>query len=245
MDDVSAAKIIIKCLDLTSLNPDDTEDEIIDLCRRAQTPYGNAAAVCICPKFVPLAKNLLTDTGIKTATVVNFPDGGDDLARLEIEITNALKYGADEIDAVLPYREFLKGNITLCEEFLHTAVKLCGKKTPLKIILETGELKSASLIAAAAKLCISHGANFIKTSTGKTGISATPEAANAILETIASGRRNAGFKASGGIKTLEESKKYLVLANSIMGYKWICPKNFRIGASSLLDNLLEVIERGY
>lgn len=245
MDDVSAAKIIIKCLDLTSLNPDDTEDEIIDLCRRAQTPYGNTAAVCIWPKFVPLAKNLLTDTGIKTATVVNFPDGGDDLARLEIEITNALKYGADEIDAVLPYREFLKGNITLCEEFLHTAVKLCGKKTPLKIILETGELKSASLIAAAAKLCISHGANFIKTSTGKTGISATPEAANAILETIASGRRNAGFKASGGIKTLEEAKKYLVLANSIMGYKWICPKNFRIGASSLLNNLLEVIERGY
>lgn len=132
MDDVSAAKIIIKCLDLTSLNPDDTEDEIIDLCRRAQTPYGNAAAVCICPKFVPLAKNLLTNTGIKTATVVNFPDGGDDLARLEIEITNALKYGADEIDAVLPYREFLKGNITLCEEFLHTAVKLCGKKRRLK-----------------------------------------------------------------------------------------------------------------
>lgn len=245
MDDASAAKIIIQCLDLTSLGEHDTEDEVIELCRRSQTEYGPTAAVCIWPKFVPLVKNLLVDSSTKVATVVNFPDGGDDLVRLEMEISSALKYGADEIDAVLPYREFLKGNITLCEEFLRTAVKLCHKRAPLKIILETGELKSAATIALATKLCISHGANFIKTSTGKSKVSATPEAANAILETIASGRRNAGFKASGGIKTLEEAKKYLVLANAIMGYKWISPKNFRIGASSLLDNLLEVIKRGY
>ena len=77
MDDVSAAKIIIRCLDLTSLNPNDTQDDIIALCRRAQTPYGNTAAVCVWPKFVPLAKNLLLDTRIKTATVLNFPDGSD------------------------------------------------------------------------------------------------------------------------------------------------------------------------
>ena len=127
---------------------------------------------------------------------------------------------------------------------MHTAATLCGSQT-LKIILETGEIKSAALIAAATKFCVSHGANFIKTSTGKTETSATPEAANAILEAIASGRRNAGFKASGGIKTLEEAKKYLILANAIMGYKWISPKNFRIGASSLLNNLIEIIERGY
>ena len=245
MDDVSAARILITCLDLTSLNDNDTEENIINLCKQAQTPYGKTATVCVYPKFVPLAKNLLIDTGIKVATVVNFPDGGDDLFRLEMEITNALKYGADEIDTVFPYKEFLKGNITLCEEFLNTAVKLCHKKAILKIILETGELKTTSNISTATKLCVNHGANFIKTSTGKTPISATPEASNAILETIASGRKNAGFKASGGIKTIDDAKKYLILADSIMGYKWITPKNFRIGASSLLNNLIDVIKRGY
>ena len=245
MDDVNAAKILIACLDLTSLGKDDTEEDIINLCHRAQTPYGKTASVCVWPKFVTLAKNILINTGIKIATVVNFPDGGDDLIRLEMEITNALKSGADEIDAVFPYKEYLKGNTTLCEEFIKTAVKLCHKKALLKIILETGELKTTNNIISATKLCISHGANFIKTSTGKTEISATPEAANAILETIVSGRKNAGFKASGGIKNIDDAKKYLILADSIMGYKWISPKNFRIGASSLLNNLIEVINRGY
>ena len=245
MDDVNAAKILIACLDLTSLGNDDTEQDIIKLCQKAQTPYGKTATVCIWPKFVPLAQNILRDSGIKVATVVNFPDGSDDLIRLEMEITNALKAGADEIDAVFPYSEYLKGNITLCEEFLRTATTLCHKKATLKIILETGELKTTNNIISATKLCISYGVNFIKTSTGKTEISATPEAANAIMETIASGRKNAGFKASGGIKTIDDAKKYLILADAIMGYKWVTPKNFRIGASSLLDNLIEVIERGY
>ena len=245
MDDINAYKIIIACLDLTSLGNDDTEEDIIKLCQKAQTPYGKTAAVCVWPKFVTLAKNMLHNTNIRVATVVNFPDGGDDLIRLEMEITNALKSGADEIDAVFPYREYLKGNITLCEEFLKTATKLCHKKAVLKIILETGELKTINNIISAAKLCITHGADIIKTSTGKTETSATPEAANAILETIASGRKNAGFKASGGIKTIDDAKKYLILADTIMGYKWVTPKNFRIGASSLLNNLIEVIERGY
>ncbi len=245
MDDVNAAKIIIACLDLTSLGNDDTEEDIIKLCQKAQTPYGKTAAVCVWPKFVTLAKNMLHNTNIRVATVVNFPDGGDDLIRLEMEITNALKSGADEIDAVFPYHEFLKGNITLCEEFLKTASKLCHKKATLKIILETGELKTTNNIITATKLCIAHGANMIKTSTGKTETSATPEVANAILETIAAGRKNAGFKASGGIKTIDDAKKYLILADTIMGYKWVTPKNFRIGASSLLNNLIEVIERGY
>lgn len=245
MDDVNAAKILIACLDLTSLGNNDTEQDIIKLCQKAQTPYGKTAAVCIWPKFIPLAKNILRDSGIKIATVVNFPDGSDDLIRLEMEITNAIKAGADEIDAVFPYQEYLKGNLTLCDEFLRTATKLCYKKATLKIILETGELKTITNIISATKLCISHGVNFIKTSTGKTEVSATPEAANAIMETIASGRKNAGFKASGGIKTIDDAKKYLILADAIMGYKWVVPKNFRIGASSLLDNLIEVIERGY
>ena len=114
----------------------------------------------------------------------------------------------------------MDGDIQTCIDFVALARKNCGKNRPLKIILETGELKTTRNIKQAAQLCIEGGADFIKTSTGKTPVSATPEAANVILETVASGRRNVGFKASGGIKTIDDAKKYLVLANAIMGWKW-------------------------
>ena len=245
MDDVTAAKHLIHLLDLTSLNKDDTESRIEKLCKKAQTPYGNVAAVCIYPKFLPLAQDMLEGTGIKLATVVNFPEGDADLSKLRAETEYALEKGAQEIDAVFPYKNFLNNDYQTCADFVAYASKLTGKKHPLKIILETGVIEKSALIAEATIICIANGANFVKTSTGKTEVSATPEAANIILETIASGRRNVGFKASGGIRTIEDAKKYLVLANAIMGWKWISPFNFRIGASSLLDNLIEVIERGY
>ncbi len=245
MDDVTAAKILIPCLDLTSLDIKDTEAKIKKLCDRAQTPYGNVAAVCVYPKFVALAKAELKNTGIKVATVVNFPKGGTNFEKMRAEIKQALKDGADEIDAVFPYAAFLQNNLKTCTDFLEISRLECGRKAPLKIILETGEIKKSSLIVEAVNLCLKHGADFIKTSTGKTEVSATPEVANLILETIAASKTKAGFKASGGIKTIEEAKKYLILANIIMGSKWLRPENFRIGASSLLNNLLEVIERGY
>lgn len=244
MDDINAAKILISSLDLTSLNSDDNEFKIEKLCERAVTPFGKVAAVCIYPKFVPLAKTLLKGTGIKIATVVNFPDGNSDIAKLRKEIKNAVKLGANEIDAVFPYRDFIAGNTAACETFLEAVQEECGEHVS-KIILETGELQKTSLIAEAAALCIKHGGGFIKTSTGKTPVSATPESANIILETIAKNKKHAGFKASGGIKTFDEAKKYLVLANSIMGNKWVSPQTFRIGASSLLDDLLNILNRGY
>lgn len=244
MDDIIAAHTLIRLLDLTSLNPDDTEYTIDELCRKAHTPYGNVAAVCVYPKFVSQAKELTAGSEIKVATVVNFPNGENNLGKLKKEICTALEYGANEIDAVFPYQEFINRNLTACETFIRTARELCEGKT-LKIILETGEIKNAAKIAEASQICIENGADFIKTSTGKSKISATPEAANAILETINQSTANVGFKASGGIKTIDDAKKYLVLATSIMGYKWISPSNMRIGASSLLDNLISTIRRGY
>lgn len=105
MDDLTAAKIIIRCLDLTSLNDTDDDEVITDICRRAVTPYGNTAAVCIYQKFIPLALQLISQN-IKIATVVNFPHGGTDFAKVEAEIAKAVKAGADEIDTVFPYRSF-------------------------------------------------------------------------------------------------------------------------------------------
>lgn len=244
MDDVTAAKVLINCLDLTSLGENDTEYQVEDLCNRAETPYGHVAAVCIWPRFIPVAKKKLKKSPVKIATVVNFPHGSTDLHKLKTEIKEALKLGADEIDAVFPYHAFLDKDFDACERFLETITETCGETTT-KIILETGELAHAAQIAAATEMCLEHGVGFIKTSTGKTPVSATPEAANIILETIASSRRKAGFKASGGIRTIEEAKKYLTLSQNIMGNRWIDPEHLRIGASSLLDNLLQVIKQGY
>ncbi len=243
MNDIDAAKILIRCLDLTSLNEKDTEETITELCKKSSTAYGNTAAVCVFSKFIPLALQQLANH-TKIATVVNFPKGEPDIQSTIKEINRALKAGADEIDAVLPYQDFIAGKLDFCTDYLQQTRAACGEKT-LKIILETGELQTTRLIKSATKLCIDCGADFIKTSTGKTKTSATPEAANAILETIKSSGKNVGFKASGGIKTLEDAKKYLTLAISIMGADWVNPSVFRIGASSLLTNLLQTIEKGY
>ncbi len=246
MDDVTAAKLLINLLDLTSLNEDDNNARIEKFCQRAITPYGNVAAVCVYPRFVPTARDTLKGSGVKLATVVNFPHGGTHFEQMRQNIKTALAQGADEIDAVLPYKHFLSGDLETCNTFFNAVkAELNPKKTPLKVIIESGAFPHASLIADATRFCIDNGASFIKTSTGKTDVSATPEAANIILETIASGRRNVGFKASGGIKTTADAKQYLTLAFGIMGYKWVSPKNFRIGASSLLDSLLNTINQGY
>ena len=243
MDDVSAAKILIKSLDLTSLNSTDTEETIKDLCSRSQTNDGNTAAVCIYPQFLLLAKSALPST-TKIATVINFPSGLADLNLLEKEISSAIIFGADELDIVFPYRTFLNNDIEFCDRYLKIARNLCNKKI-LKIIIESGELKTVNNIKTVSKLCIENQVDFIKTSTGKSEISATPEAANIILETIKQSDTNTGFKASGGIKTLNDAKKYLTLAQSIMGPTWINSSHFRIGASSVLTDLLETINRGY
>lgn len=245
MDDISAAKILISCLDLTSLNAKDTIEDISRLCQRATTPYGYVAAICVYPRFVPQVLQHIAGSNIKIATVVNFPDGGTDFSKMASDINRAISNGADEIDAVFPYQSFLNHNYASCQEFLQVARQECGEHT-LKVIIESGELAKPDLIAQASEMCIAGGADFIKTSTGKTPVSATPEAANVILETIAkSKRQDLGFKASGGIKTLVDAKKYLTLAQSILGPHWINPSRFRIGASSVLDDLLATLERGY
>ena len=243
MDDVSAARILISSLDLTSLNTTDTEKNIIDLCSKATTPFGNVAAVCVFPKFIPTAKNNLP-LGVKIATVINFPAGIADINLLQREITSATALGADVLDVVFPYRTFLNHDIEFCQKYLTAARELC-KRTKLKIIIESGELKTIDNIKLAANLCISAQADFIKTSTGKTPVSATPEAANAILETIAQSGKIIGFKASGGIKTFVDAKKYLTLSQSIMGPTWATNSRFRIGASSVLKDLIATIQRGY
>ncbi len=245
MRDYQSAQLLINCLDLTSLNKDDNETNINNLCQKAITPYGNVAAVCVYSKFVPLVQKNLENTKIKIASVVNFPDATASISAIREETKKAIGLGANEIDAVFPYKNFMDGDIKTCNKFLEMISKECSKHTS-KVIIETGELKTSSNIIQASKLCIEHGINFIKTSTGKTKVSASVEACNLILETIKeSGNPNVGFKASGGIKTFEEALQYLRLSQIIMGQDWSTPNRLRIGASSLLTDLIQITKKGY
>lgn len=244
MRDFEMAQKLISCLDLTSLNKNDNETNITKLCQKALTPYGKAAAVCIYPKFIPLVQTLLEGSDIKIATVVNFPEGGTDLAAITSEIKKAVAFGADEIDAVFPYHDFINGNSDICRKFMETVCKESGGHT-IKIILESGAFPHISMLKDACRLCLEYNINFLKTSTGKTKVSATVEAANAILEVIRETPRNVGFKASGGIKTFEQARQYFILSQSILDENWPVPQHFRIGASSLLDDLIKTIKKGY
>ena len=145
--------------------------------------------------------------------------------------------GADEIDVVLPYTAWLAGDVQRAVHVL-AAVRATRPATlVMKVIIETGELPDRSAIDRAAMFAIEHGADFVKTSTGKTAVSATPEAAEIVLEAIVVSGRPVGFKASGGVRTVDDARTYLDLADSIMGPDWAAPSTFRFGASSLLDAL--------
>lgn len=228
----------ISVLDLTSLNESDTPETISGLCYKASTIYGHVAAVCIYPKFVSLAWQILMQTSIKIATVVNFPHGKSTLNEIEKEIQHAIFHGTAEIDLVIPYYLYEKNARTSVCEFIRYCKFLCGNKVILKTILETGALNQAQ-IHAASEDAIESGADFLKTSTGKTPVGATLEAAEIMLKSIKQSGRSVGFKASGGIRTIAQAISYRQLVEKILGQKAATPERFRLGASSLLDNLLE------
>ena len=239
---VSIARRALALIDLTDLNANSSDAAVAGLCAKAQTLYGKTAAVCIWPRFVKGARPLLKGTGIKIATVVNFPDGDDDTAPVVIETEKAIKDGADEIDLVFPYRAFKKGQRELAGEQIAIIASVCRNRALLKVILETGELKDQSLVKSASELAISEGADFIKTSTGKVQVNATLAAAETMLNAIkSSGRRDVGFKPAGGIRTIADAEKYLDLADRIMGPDWATPATFRFGASGLLDDCLAAL----
>ena len=225
-------------LDLTNLADDCDSAAIAKLCAKAVTPHGNVAAICIWPRFVAEAKQRLAGKGITLATVANFPAGGDDAGAAADEASRAWADGADEVDVVIPYRRLMTGDERSVQELVAAAVARRPPGKRLKTILETGELQTPELIAKAARIAIAAGADFIKTSTGKTKVSATPEVARIMLEAIRDARRPVGFKPSGGIRTLEDAAVYLDLAGEIMGARWVSPATFRFGASGLLDDLL-------
>ena len=234
------AQEAIGLMDLTTLNEDDTEQKVIDLCHQAKSLAGDTAAVCIYPQFIAIARKTLQaqdKNNIKIATVTNFPHGNADLKHAVFETENAIASGADEVDVVFPYKALIDGDETIGYELVKACKKACGDVL-LKVIIESGELKTPELISRASEISIYAGADFIKTSTGKVAVNATLEAARIMLNVIKEKNPNVGFKAAGGVKDAQTAKAYLDLAREILGDDWVSPEHFRFGASSLLNNLL-------
>jgi deoxyribose-phosphate aldolase len=241
MTDAETAARALALLDLTDLSDQASEAGTLQLCTRAVATPGPVAAICIWPRFVGVARQTLRDSPVQIATVVNFPAGGSNCALVSGDVAEALGDGADEIDLVLPWRAFLDGDDDIAREMVASAKDQCGDKL-LKVILETGEYPDLGAVKAASELAIAAGADFIKTSTGKTARSASLPAVETMLGVIKTSGKPVGIKPSGGIRTPEDASAYLALADRIMGPGWAQPATFRFGASGLHQVLVDIIE---
>ena len=235
----------LAALDLTSLGEGDDRARIEVLCEAANTPHGPPAALCVYPEWIATCRQRLHGLGLQqvaVATVVNFPEGGDDPDRVHRETRRALGAGAHEIDVVLPWRRLQAGDAAAARAVLEACREACGQLARMKVILETGELQTEVLIREAAETALDAGADFLKTSTGKVAVNATPEAARILLQATQARGGQCGFKAAGGIRTLEDAAGYFALADHILGPQWATPAHFRFGASSLLGEILAVLD---
>ena len=236
---LAAAARALPMLDLTSLNDSDNDAVVYQLCRRAVTPHGRVAAVCVWPRFVPLCRKMLDGTGVHVAAVVNFPHGRADQDCAVAETRAALAYGCDEVDVVFPYTAWLNGDVRAATDLVEACKSICGASITLKVIIETGCLRSAENIERASLDAIATGADFIKTSTGKVSVNATLEAATVMLDAIKATGGNVGFKAAGGVRRTAQAAAYLAIADNLLGDGWATADSFRFGASGLLDDLLK------
>jgi deoxyribose-phosphate aldolase len=232
-------RLLIACLDLTSLGDADDEELVEALCARAMRPVPDVpdlrvAAVCVWPRLVPVARRELARSGVRIAAATGgFPDPSADLTTRLGEVARAIDAGADEVDVVVN-RRLLGDPPTLAEEL--AAVRATAAGVTWKAILETGALTTEDT-EAIARLCIEAGADFLKTSTGKGPPGATPAAARTLVAVIGQADRPVGLKVSGGVRTAHDAIAYLGVVRDELGPRWLDPGRFRIGASSLLDDL--------
>jgi deoxyribose-phosphate aldolase len=244
-----AIDLAISMIDLTTLEGADTPGKVRALCAKGAHPdptdrtTPTVAAICVYPDMAATAKEALAGTGIKVASVATaFPAGRAALPVKLADVRDAVEAGADEIDMVIDRGAFLAGHyLKVYEEIL--AVKAeCGDKARLKVIFETGELSTYDNIRRASWIGMMAGADFIKTSTGKVAVNATPPNTLLMLEAVRDYRAQTGIqigvKPAGGIRSTKDALKFLVLVNETVGADWLDNHWFRFGASSLLNDLL-------
>lgn len=244
-------KRLFNCIDLTTLKCTDTEESVMKFTEKVNEladkypDLENVAAICVYPNMAEIVNDTLEADRVNIACVSgSFPSSQTFMEVKVAETAMALHTGADEIDIVIPVGKFLCGDYEgMCDE-IEELKDICGEK-PLKVILETGVLRSASNIKKAAILAMYSGADFIKTSTGKESISATPEAALVMCEAIRDYYKETGikvgFKAAGGIDNVQKALAYYTIVKETLGEEWLNNKLFRIGTSRLANSLLTEI----
>jgi deoxyribose-phosphate aldolase len=245
---VWALEQAIRCIDLTTLEGADTPGKVAALSSKAIRPdpsdptIPSVAAVCVYPNLVPTAVERLRGTGIKTAAVATgFPSGQYPTEIKVADVRSAVELGAEEIDMVIDRGAFLSGRYAKVYDEVVRTKEACGD-AHLKVILETGELGTYDNVRRATLLAIAGGADFVKTSTGKISPAATLPTALCMLEAVRdvydqTGRR-IGFKAAGGIRQAKQAIQHLILVHETLGPDWLTPDLYRLGASSLLNDIL-------
>lgn len=247
-DTIEVKKQLLHCIDITTLKCTDTEESVMKFTEKVNEfvdkypDLENVSAICVYPNMAEIVHNTLEADNVKIACVSGgFPSSQTFMEVKVAETAMAIHTGAEEIDIVMPVGKFLCGDYEgMCDE-IGELKDVCGEKT-LKVILETGVLRTASNIKKAAILAMYSGADFIKTSTGKEAISATPEAAlvmcEAIKEYYKETGRKVGFKAAGGIDSVKKALAYYTIVKGVLGEEWLNNGLFRIGASRLANQLL-------
>ena len=242
-------RFLFSTIEITSLTVTDNEDSILALTEKSnefteENPtFPHPAAICVYPRFAKIVSESLEADGVEITCVAGgFPSSQTFPVVKTIETSLALKDGATEIDIVLPVGFFLAGDYEqVCDE-IEEAKAIVGEESNLKVILETGALKTAENIKKAAILSMYSGADFIKTSTGKIEVSATPMAVyvmcQAIKEYFDTTGRKVGIKIAGGVRTTEQAVAYYTIVKEVLGKEWLYTEFFRIGASSLANNIL-------
>src|SRR5881392_1875566 len=245
---VFALELAVRMTDLTTLEGSDTPGKIAALASKAVRPdpsdpqIPSVAALCIYPNLVPTAVERLRGTGVKVASVATaFPSGQSPIEAKLDEVRWAVEQGADEVDMVIDRGAFLSGRYAKVYDEIVRVKEACGG-AHLKVILETGELGTYDNVRRATLLSIAAGADFVKTSTGKISPAATLPVALCMLEAIRdvyeeTGRR-VGFKAAGGIRQAKQAVQHLVVVHETLGPDWLTPDLYRLGASSLLNDIL-------
>ena len=245
-------KFLFNCIDLTTLNTTDSDESVMRFTEKVNRfddefpDLKNVAAICVYPNFAQVVKDTLEVEGINIACVSGGFPSSQTFTEVKIaETAMALADGADEIDIVIRVGAFLSGDYeTMCEEIME--LKETCKEHHLKVILETGALKTASNIKKASILSMYSGADFIKTSTGKQQPAATPEAAyvmcQAIKEYYEQTGNKVGFKPAGGINTVNDALIYYTIVKEVLGKEWLSNELFRLGTSRLANLLLSEIK---
>lgn len=241
-------KQILNSIDLTTLTSTDSPQSVANFTERVNAfdneypQYPNVAAICVYPNFVPVVRTVLDVTGVNIAAVSGaFPSSQTFIEVKVAETALAIEGGADEIDIVFNVGNYLDGDYEeVCDEIAELKHACRGGR--LKVILETGALKTAENIKAASVLSLYAGADFLKTSTGKEYPGASLEAAYVMAQCIKEYHEKTGtmvgFKASGGIRTTEDAVKYYTIIKEVLGEEWLTNEYFRIGASSLANSVL-------